>query len=94
MVPDLKDRIIILEHREIIRDQAIGEAVASSMGELEKLARHEVHLRRRFEKTLAMLITLQERRQFPSESVLQNLSDPAPPDCEGEPGEPSGGDES
>jgi len=61
VVPQLRNRRIIIEHRGRIRDEAIGEAVASSIGELEKLARHEVHLRRRFEKTLTMLITLRER---------------------------------
>lgn len=90
MAADLKNRRIILEHRGLIRDQAIGEAVAGSMGELEKLARHEVHLRRRFEKTLTMLIRLRELREHFSRSVLQNLTDPPPPDRGGEPEEPSG----
>jgi hypothetical protein len=91
MTINLKHRRIILENRGLIRDQAIGEALASCMGELEKLARHEVHLRRRFEKTLAILVRLQELRgQSPNASVLQNLLEPPPADSGGEPREPSG----
>jgi hypothetical protein len=62
-----------LENRQRIRDRAFGEA-AYSPG-LEPLARHEVHLDRRLEKHLTMLLTLQKQRgKVFDHSVLQNLS--------------------
>jgi hypothetical protein len=35
----------------------LGEATYTSIGELERLARHEVHFDRRIEKKLTMLLT-------------------------------------
>jgi hypothetical protein len=50
-----------LEHRDAIREQAIGSAYATQR--LESTARYEVHLDRKLERTLAMLIRLKELRQ-------------------------------
>jgi hypothetical protein len=49
-----------LQNRALIRDQAFGEALDPE--HLEGLARYEVHLDRKFERMLAMLIRLQEFR--------------------------------
>lgn len=70
-----EDPIAELEHRDAIRDQAIGSAYASQRG--EALARYEVHLDRKLERTLAMLVRLRELRRpvVPDRSVSQ--SDPA-----------------
>ena len=50
-----------LEHRDVIREQAIGSAYATQR--LEATARYEVHLDRKLERTLAMLIRLRELRR-------------------------------
>jgi hypothetical protein len=50
-----------LQHREVIRDQALGIAYAAN--DLDVPARYEVHLDRKLEKTLSMLIRLQELRR-------------------------------
>jgi hypothetical protein len=49
-----------LEYRPLIRKQAFGEAVDPN--HLERLARYEVHLDRKLERTVAMLLKLQELR--------------------------------
>ncbi len=50
-----------LEHRDAIKEQALGAAYASE--DLETPARYEVHLDRKLERTLAMLIRLREFRR-------------------------------
>lgn len=50
-----------LDHRPLIRAQAFGEAVDPHR--LERLARYEVHLDRKLERTVAMLLKLQELRR-------------------------------
>ena len=50
-----------LEHRDTIREQAIGSVYATQR--LESTARYEVHLDRKLERTLAMLIRLRELRR-------------------------------
>jgi hypothetical protein len=50
-----------LEHRDAIRDQALGMAYAAD--DLDVPARYEVHLDRKLERTLAMLIRLRELRR-------------------------------
>jgi hypothetical protein len=50
-----------LEHRDAIREQAFGSAYAAQR--LETTARYEVHLDRKLERTLAMLIRLRELRR-------------------------------
>jgi hypothetical protein len=49
-----------LDYRPLIREQAFGEAVEPDR--LERLARYEVHLDRKLERTVAMLLKLQELR--------------------------------
>jgi hypothetical protein len=53
-----------LEDRPQIRQQVIGEALEPE--KLEGLARYEIHLDRKLERTLTMLIRLQERRDAPA----------------------------
>ncbi|HZV03865.1 MAG TPA: hypothetical protein VE999_02130 [Gemmataceae bacterium] len=50
-----------LTHRPLIRDQAFGEALDAN--KLEVLARYEVHLDRKLERMLTMLVRLKELRQ-------------------------------
>ena len=50
-----------LENRPLIRSQAFGEALDPDR--LERLARYEVHLDRKLERTLTMLIRLQDLRR-------------------------------
>jgi len=50
-----------LDYRPLLRAQAFGEAVDPDR--LERLARYEVHLDRKLERMLAMLIKLQELRR-------------------------------
>ncbi|MBF0454191.1 MAG: hypothetical protein HQL72_05155 [Magnetococcales bacterium] len=49
-----------LDNRPLIRAQAFGEAFDPHR--LDRLARYEIHLDRKFEKTLAMLLKLKELR--------------------------------
>ena len=51
-----------LDHRPLIRAQAFGEAVDPAR--LERLARYEVHLDRKLERMLAMLVKLRELRRI------------------------------
>jgi hypothetical protein len=53
-----------LEHRHLIKAHTFGEAF--SPDRLDRTARYEVHLDRKLEKTLAMLIKLQELRRSDS----------------------------
>jgi hypothetical protein len=59
-------------NRPLIRDQALGEALDPD--KLERLGRYEVHLDRKLERTLSMLLRLKELRQGPvtGKSVWQN----------------------
>jgi hypothetical protein len=50
-----------LENRPSIRTQAFGEALDPDR--LQPLARYEVHLDRKLERTLALLLRLQDLRQ-------------------------------
>jgi hypothetical protein len=56
-----EEPIAELEHRDAIREQAIGAAYASQR--LEVTARYEVHLDRKLERTLSMLLRLRDLRQ-------------------------------
>jgi hypothetical protein len=53
--------IVELEHRDAIREQAFGSAYATPR--LEVTTRYEVHLDRKLERTLAMLVRLRELRR-------------------------------
>jgi hypothetical protein len=55
-----EDPIAELENRDAIRDHALGAAYAAH--DLDVPARYEVHLDRKLERTLAMLIRLRELR--------------------------------
>ncbi len=48
-------------NREMIREHALGEALA--LKAFERLARYEVHLDRKLERTLTMLIRLNDLRR-------------------------------
>ena len=50
-----------LTNRPLIRDQAFGEALDPD--KLERLGRYEVHLDRKLERMLAMVIRLKDLRQ-------------------------------
>jgi len=60
MQPWLKKRRIEIESRPIIQAQAYGEAIDPDR--LERLARYEVHLDRKLERTLSMLLKLKGLR--------------------------------
>jgi len=61
VLPWYEKRYQELEYRPLIREQAFGEAVDPDR--LERLARYETHLDRKFERMLAMLFKLQELRR-------------------------------
>jgi hypothetical protein len=60
VIPWYEKRQLELDHRPLIRAQAFGEAVEPER--LDRLARYEVHLDRKFERTVAMLLKLQDLR--------------------------------
>lgn len=60
-LPRYRDRRLELDNRSLVREQSFGEAVNTPA--LDGLARYEVHLDRKFEKTLSMLIRLQHMRR-------------------------------
>ena len=55
-----------LSNRPLIREQAFGEALDPD--KLERLGRYEVHLDRKLERMLAMLIRLKDIRASASET--------------------------
>jgi hypothetical protein len=61
ILPWFEKRRRELENRPLIRAQAFGEAVDPH--QLERLARYEVHLDRKLERMLAMLLKLQDLRR-------------------------------
>jgi hypothetical protein len=61
VVPWYEGRRKELENRPLIRAQAFGEALDPD--QMERLGRYEVHLDRKLERTLAMLIRLQDLRR-------------------------------
>jgi hypothetical protein len=60
VLPLFEKRLRELNDRPLIRAQAFGEAVDTPW--LERLARYEVHLDRKLERTLSMLLRLQRLR--------------------------------
>src|SRR5438067_4418396 len=60
VLPWFENRRRELENRPLIRDQAFGEAFDPD--KLERLGRYEVHLDRKLERMLSMLIRLKELR--------------------------------
>ena len=53
-----------LANRPLVREQAFGESLDPDR--LERLGRYEVHLDRKLERTLAMLLKLKELRAVPA----------------------------
>ena len=62
VLPQLAKHIGYLENRHLIREQVLGEAVECT--KLQSLARYEVHLDRKLERMLTMLLRLQSLRQL------------------------------
>ena len=60
-IPYFGKREAELANRELIREHALGESLTANA--FEGLARYEVHLDRKLERTLAMLIRLQDLRR-------------------------------
>src|SRR5271168_130298 len=65
VMPSYECRRNELENRPQIREQVIGEALDAD--KLESFARYEIHLDRKLERMLTMLIRLQERRAAPDQ---------------------------
>ena len=61
MLPWFEARKKELANRPLIREQAFGESLDPD--KLERLGRYEVHLDRKFERMLAMLLRLKDLRQ-------------------------------
>ncbi len=61
VLPWFEDRKQELANRPLIREQAFGEALDPD--KLERLGRYEVHLDRKLERMLAMLLRLKDLRQ-------------------------------
>jgi hypothetical protein len=61
VLPWFKNRKNELANRPLIREQAFGEALDPD--KLERLGRYEVHLDRKLERMLAMLLRLKDLRQ-------------------------------
>jgi hypothetical protein len=53
-------------NRPLIREQALGEALDPD--KLERLGRYEVHLDRKLERVLALLLRLKDLRQLTASS--------------------------
>jgi len=66
VLPWFEERRKELANRPLIREQAFGEAFDPD--KLERLARYEVHLDRKLERMLAMLLRLKDLRQGTVES--------------------------
>jgi hypothetical protein len=60
VLPQLAKHAGYLENRHLIREQVLGEAVEFT--KLESLSRYEVHLDRKLERMLTMLLRLQSLR--------------------------------
>jgi hypothetical protein len=63
VLPWFETRKKELTHRPLIREQAFGEALDPN--KLERLGRYEVHLDRKLERMLSMLLKLKELRSDP-----------------------------
>ncbi len=61
VLPWLESRKKELANRPLIREQAFGKSLDPD--KLERLGRYEVHLDRKLERTLAMLLRLKDLRQ-------------------------------
>jgi hypothetical protein len=72
VLPWFEKRKEEIGQRPLLRDQAFGESLDPD--KLVRLGRYEVHLDRKLERMLAMLLRLKDLRQgqLPTESVSQN----------------------
>ena len=61
VLPRCARQLGYVENRSVIREQVLGEAL--DLDRLEPLSRYEVHLDRKLERTLAMLLRLQGLRR-------------------------------
>ena len=61
VLPWIENRKKQLANRPLIREQAFGEALDPD--KLERLGRYEVHLDRKLERMLTMLLRLKDLRQ-------------------------------
>jgi hypothetical protein len=61
VLPSFENRRTELANRPLIREQAFGESLDAH--KLERLGRYEVHLDRKLERMLAMLLRLKDLRQ-------------------------------
>jgi hypothetical protein len=61
VLPWYETRRMELANRPLIREQAFGEALDPD--KLDRLGRYEVHLDRKLERTLTMLLRLKDLRQ-------------------------------
>jgi hypothetical protein len=61
VLPWFDNRKVELANRPLIREQAFGEALDPD--KLERLGRYEVHLDRKLERMLAMLLRLKDLRR-------------------------------
>ena len=64
VLPWFENRKKELANRPLIREQAFGEALDPD--KLERLGRYEVHLDRKLERMLTMLLRLKDLRRAPS----------------------------
>ena len=62
VLPWFENRKKELAHRPLIREQAFGEALDPN--KLERLGRYEVHLDRKLERTLGLLLRLKDLRRI------------------------------
>jgi len=65
VLPWFDNRRKELANRPLIREQAFGEALDPD--KLERLGRYEIHLDRKLERMLAMLLRLKDLRREPVE---------------------------
>ena len=61
VLPQLAKHLGFIENRHLIREHVLGEAVECT--KLESLSRYEVHLDRKLERMLTMLLRLQSLRR-------------------------------
>jgi len=69
VLPWFENRRKELANRSLIREQAFGEALDPD--KLEGLRRYEVHLDRKLERMLSMLIRLKELRGKPDQDKIR-----------------------
>ena len=62
VLPDCLTQLGSLGIRSLIRAQVLGETL--DFQRLEPISRYEVHLDRKFERAVSMLLRLRELRQF------------------------------